>query len=375
MAFTEEQTLIQDMARGFANDRLQPNTTQWEKEGAYPQEILDEMGQLGLFGMTVSEEWDGSDAGYTSFALAAMEIARGDGGLSTVMSVTGSLVCGILQKRGTDDQKEKYLRPLARGEAIGAFCLTEPQAGSDASMLKTQAKKVGNGYVLNGTKQFITSGKIGQYAIVFAITDPEAGKKGMSAFIVPMDLPGFSIAKTEEKMGQKASDTCQINFDDVELDGSHLIGKEGDGYKIALKNLESGRIGVAAQSVGMAQAAFDFALQYSKERIAFGKPIFEHQAVGFRLAEMATNLEAARQLVLNAARMKDENIPCLKEACMAKLFVSEMAEKVCSDAIQTLGGYGYLSEYPVEKIARDVRICQIYEGTSDIQKIVISRGL
>ena len=375
MPFTEEQTLIENMARSFANERLQPNSSDWEKAGEYPQEILDEMGQLGLFGMTVSEEWDGSDAGYIAFALAAMEIARGDGGLSTVMCVTSSLVCGIIQKLGTEDQKEKYLRPLARGEAIGAFCLTEPHAGSDAALLKTRATKMGNGYKLNGTKQFITSGKIGKTAIVFAITDPDAGKKGMSAFIVPMDSKGFSISKTEEKMGQKASDTCQINFDNVELDGSNLIGIEGEGYKIALQNLESGRIGIAAQSVGMAQAAYDYALQYAKERIAFGKPIFEHQAVGFRLAEMATNIEAGRLMVLNTARLKDEGIPCLKEACMAKLFASEMAEKVCSDAIQTLGGYGYLSEYPVEKIARDVRVCQIYEGTSDIQKIVISRAL
>ncbi|MGY8986353.1 MAG: acyl-CoA dehydrogenase family protein [Sphingomonadales bacterium] len=375
MIFTEEQNLIQDMARNFANDRLQPNSAQWEKTGEYPQEIIDEMGELGLFGMTVSEEWGGSDAGFTAFALATMEIARGDGGLSTIMSVTSSLVCGIIQKLGTKEQKETYLPSLACGESMGAFCLTEAQAGSDAAMIKTYATKVESRYKLNGTKQMITSGRIGKTAIVFAITKPGAGKKGLSAFIVPMNKPGFLISKTEEKMGQKASDCCQINFDDVELDGSHLIGQEGDGYKIALQNLESGRIGIAAQSVGMAQAAYDYALQYAKERITFGKPIFEHQAVGFRLAEMATNLEAARQLVLNAAHLKDQSVPCLKEACMAKLFASEMAEKVCSDAIQTLGGYGYLSEYPVEKIARDVRVCQLYEGTSDIQKIVISRAL
>lgn len=375
MILTEEQTMTRDMARAFARDKLAPAAAGWEKALCYPQEILAEMGALGLMGMCVPEEWDGAGAGYVSYALAIMEIAGGDGGLSTVMSVNNSPVCAVLQNSGSDAQKEQYLRPLARGEMIGAFCLTEPAAGSDAGALTTRARKSGNGYVISGTKQFITSGKIAGAAIVFAVTDPEAGKRGISAFVMPTGTKGYTVARTEDKLGQKASDTCQIVFEDMEVPGDALLGNEGEGYRIALQNLETGRIGIAAQSVGMAAAALDYAIEYAGERETFGKPIIDHQAVGFRLADMATRLEAARQLVLHAAAMKDAALACTREAAMAKLFASEMAEEVCSAAIQTLGGYGYLADYPVERIYRDVRVCQIYEGTSDIQKLLITRAL
>jgi len=375
MILSEEQGMIRDMARSFARDRIAPNAAAWEKAGEIPADMLREMGALGLMGMTVPSEWDGAETDYASYALALMEIAGGDGGLSTLMSVNNAPMCAAILANGTEDQKEKFLKPMARGDIIGAFCLTEPQAGSDASMLKTKAERTNSGWRINGTKQFITSGKIGGAAIIFAVTDPDAGKRGISAFLVPTDTPGYEIASLEHKLGQKSSDTCQISFNDMEVPTECLLGAEGAGYKVALSNLETGRIGIAAQSVGMARAAYEYALTYAKERVAFGKPIFEHQAVAFRLADMATQIEAAELLVLNAAGKKDAGEPCLKEACMAKLFASEMAERVCSDAIQTLGGYGYLSEYPIEKIYRDVRVCQIYEGTSDIQRIVISREI
>jgi butyryl-CoA dehydrogenase len=375
MILSEEQRMVRDMARSFAQDRIVPNAAAWEKAGEIPADFLREMGELGLMGMTVPEEWDGAETDYVSYALALMEIAAGDGGLSTLMSVNNAPVCAAVLANGTDAQKEQFLKPLARGEMIGAFCLTEPQAGSDASMLKTRAERTNAGWVINGTKQFITSGKIGGAAIVFAVTDPSAGKRGISAFLVPTDTKGYTVASLEHKLGQKSSDTCQIAFVDMEVPTDCLLGAEGAGYKVALSNLETGRIGIAAQSVGMARAAYDYALAYAQEREAFGKAIIEHQAVGFRLADMATELKAAELMVLNAAAMKDAGEPCLKEACMAKLFASETAEKICSAAIQTLGGYGYLSEYPVEKIYRDVRVCQIYEGTSDIQRIVISREI
>ncbi|MCJ9428989.1 acyl-CoA dehydrogenase family protein [Kordiimonas marina] len=375
MILSEEQRMVRDMARAFASDRIAPNARDWEKAGEIPAEFLREMGELGLLGMTVPEEWGGAETDYVSYALALMEIAAGDGGLSTLMSVNNAPVCAAVLANGTDEQKERFLKPLARGEMIGAFCLTEPQAGSDASMLRTKAERTNSGWKLNGSKQFITSGKIGGAAIVFAVTDPSAGKRGISAFLVPTDTPGYRVAGLEHKLGQKSSDTCQIAFEDMEVPADCLLGAEGAGYKVALSNLETGRIGIAAQSVGMARAAYEYALAYAQEREAFGKPIIEHQAVGFRLADMATSVQAAELMVLNAAAKKDAVEPCLKEACMAKLFASEVAEKVCSGAIQTLGGYGYLSEYPVEKIYRDVRVCQIYEGTSDIQRIVITREI
>jgi butyryl-CoA dehydrogenase len=372
---TEEQMMIRDMAREFARERIAPNASRWDREDEFPADVLKEMGELGLYGMVVPEQWGGAETDYVSFALAIEEIAAGDGACSTILSVNNSVVCGPLLKFGSDYLKERYLKPLASGEMLGCFCLTEPQAGSDASALRTRAVKEGDEYIITGTKQFITSGKHAQVAIVFAVTDPEAGKRGISAFAVPTDSAGYTVASIEEKMGQHASDTAQIVFDDCRIPADHLIGQEGEGYKIALSNLESGRIGIAAQSVGMARAAYETALEYARERESFGKPIIKHQAVAFRLADMATRVEAAHLMVMNAAQLRDADTPCLKEACMAKLFASEAAEKVCSEAMQVLGGYGYLKDFPIEKIYRDVRITQIYEGTSDIQRIVIARQI
>jgi len=330
---------------------------------------------LGCYGICVPEEWGGANLDYMSLALVLEEIAAGDGGTSTVISVTNCPVNAILMKFGNVVQKKQWLMPLSRGELLGAFCLTEPHVGSDASGLRTTAVKDGNSYVINGVKQFITSGKNGDVAIVIAVTDKGAGKKGMSAFLVPTSTPGYHVARLEDKLGQHSSDTAQINFDNCRIPAENLIGLEGQGYGIALGGLEGGRIGIAAQSVGMARSAFEFALQYAKDRQSFGTAIFNHQAVGFRLAECATQLEAARQLIWHAASLRDAGKPCLKEAAMAKLFASEMAEKVCSAAIQTLGGYGVVNDFPVERIYRDVRVCQIYEGTSDVQKIIIQRAL
>jgi hypothetical protein len=333
------------------------------------------MGELGLMGMLVPEEWGGSGADFPSYALAVEEIAAGDGACSTVMGVQNSVTCAPILDHGTHEQKERFLKPLARGEMMGAFALTEPQAGSDAGAIRTRAEMRGNRYVVNGTKQFITSGKTADMTLIFAVTDPDAGKKGISAFLVPTDTPGYVVAGTEKKLGQRGSDTCQIVFDDMELSPDLMLGEPGQGYRIALGNLEGGRIGIAAQAVGMARAANEAALAYARERETFGKPIFEHQAVAFRLADMATRIEVARQMVLHAAALRQAGQPCLKEASMAKLFASEMAEQVCSDAIQIHGGYGYLNDFPVEKIYRDVRVCQIYEGTSDVQRLVIARAL
>jgi alkylation response protein AidB-like acyl-CoA dehydrogenase len=375
MRLSEEQRMIRDMARDFAHEKLQPNAARWDREHEFPADAVAEMGALGLMGMLVPEEWGGAATDNVAYALALEEVAAGDGSCSTIMSVHNSVGCMPILRFGTAEQKQRFLGPLARGEMLAAFCLTEPQAGSDASSIRTRARLDGNHWVLNGTKQFITSGNRADIAIVFAVTDPEAGKKGISAFIVPTKTPGYRVASVERKLGQHASDTCQIVFEEMRLTPDLMLGEAGQGYRIALSNLEGGRIGIAAQSVGMARAAYEAALAYAKERQSFGKPIIEHQAVGFRLADMATQIEAARLLVLNAAEKRDAGEPCLKEAAMAKLFASEMAEKVCSDAIQIHGGYGYLEDFPVERIYRDVRVCQIYEGTSDIQRLVISRAL
>jgi len=375
MILNEEQTLIRDMVRNFAQDRIAPNAREWEANEAFPPEIFAEMAELGLMGMVAPAEVGGSEIGYVGLALALEEIAAGDGALSTVLSVHNSVGYGPILKFGSNEQKEKFLAPMVAGEKLGCFALTEPHTGSDASALKCRAKRDGDHYVLNGTKQFITSGKIGDTLIAFAVTDPDKGGKGISAFIVPTDTPGYIVSSLEHKMGQKASDTAQIVFEDMRIPAENLLGEEGMGYKIALSNLESGRIGIASQCVGMARAALDAAVEYAKEREAFGKPISEHQAIAFKLADMATQVHAARQMVLHAASLKDADQPCLKEASMAKVFASEMAERVCSDAIQIFGGYGYSSEFPVEKYYRDVRICQIYEGTSEVQKIVISRAV
>ncbi len=375
MILSEEQQLIRDTARAFAQEQLAPNAPAWDRESTFPRDALQQMGELGLLGMLVPEEWDGAGADHVAYALAIEEIAAGDGACSTIMSVHNSVACAPILRYGSDEQKQRFLKPMARGELLGAFALSEPQAGSDAANLRTRASRDGNGYVLNGVKQFITSGKHADIVITFAVTDPAAGKRGISAFIVPSDTKGYEVARVERKLGQHASDTAQIVFDQLKLPGDHLLGNEGEGYRIALSNLEGGRIGIAAQSVGMARAAYQAAVSFAKEREAFGKPIAEHQAIAFRLADMATQIDAARLLVLRAAALRDAGEPCLKEASMAKLFASEMAEQVCSAAIQIHGGYGYLNDFPVERIYRDVRVSQIYEGTSDVQRMVISREL
>jgi alkylation response protein AidB-like acyl-CoA dehydrogenase len=375
MILTEQQEMIRESAARFAQERLAPSTRKWEAAGAVDVEVLREMGQLGFMGMTVPEEYSGAGLDYVSYALALMEIASGDGAVSTIMSVNNAPVCAILQSVASEALRRKYLAPLAAGEMIGAFALTEPEAGSDAAALKTRAVRTNAGYEITGTKQFITSGRIAGAVIVFAVTDPTAGKRGMSAFLVPAGTPGMSVSSLEHKMGQEASDTAQLSFENAVVPHDHLIGNEGEGYRIALANLEAGRIGIAAQCAGMARAALRHAVDYSKERSAFGKNISEHQAVAFRLADMATQLHAAETMILHAAALRDAGAPCLKEACMAKLFASEAAERICSDAIQIFGGYGYSRELPVEKIYRDVRVAQIYEGTSDVQRIIISRQL
>jgi butyryl-CoA dehydrogenase len=375
MVLSEQHEMIRDALRSFSQERLAPNAARWDKEHHFPQEELKGLAALGAFGVAVPEELGGAGLDYVSLALVLEEIAAGDGGTSTVISVNNCPVCSIAMMYANDAQKEQWLKPLARGDMLGAFCLTEPHVGSDASALRTTAIRDGDHYVLNGVKQFITSGKYADVAIVMAVTDKGAGKKGISAFWVPTATPGYIVARLEEKLGQHSSDTAQILFENCRIPAQNLIGDEGQGYKIALSGLEGGRIGIASQAVGMARAAFEAALAYAKERTSFGKTIFEHQAVQFKLSDMATQIEAARQLIMHAASMKDAGKPCLKEAAMAKLFASEMAERVCSDAIQIHGGYGYVSDFPVERIYRDVRVCQIYEGTSDIQKILIGRAL
>jgi butyryl-CoA dehydrogenase len=375
MILSEEHQMIRDALRAFSQERLAPNAARWDREHHFPKEELQELAQLGAFGVAVPEQYGGAGLDYVALALVLEEIAAGDGGTSTVISVNNCPVCSIGMRYASEAQKQRWLRPLAQGELLGAFALTEPHTGSDAAALRTTANRDGDHYVINGTKQFITSGKNGDVAIVMAITDKAAGKKGISAFWVPTDTPGYIVAGIEHKMGQHSSDTAQIVFDNCRVPVENLIGEEGQGYKIALSGLEGGRIGIASQSVGMARAAYEAALAYAKERTSFGSPIFDHQAVQFRLAEMAMGIEAARQLILHAASMKDAGLPCLKEAAMAKLFASEMAERVVSSAMQVFGGYGYVTDFPIERIYRDVRVCQIYEGTSDIQKILIARAL
>jgi butyryl-CoA dehydrogenase len=375
MILSEEHQMIRDALRSYAQERLAPNAARWDKEHYFPKDELKELAGLGAFGVAVPEQYGGAGLDYVSLALVLEEIAAGDGGTSTIISVNNCPVCSIAMMYANEAQKQKWLRPLAQGEMLGAFALTEPHTGSDAAALRTTATRDGDEYIINGTKQFITSGKNGDVAIVMAVTDKAAGKKGISAFWVPTNTPGYIVAGIEHKMGQHSSDTAQIVFENCRVPAENLIGEEGQGYKIALSGLEGGRIGIASQSVGMARAAFEAALAYAKERESFGTRIFDHQAVQFRLAEMAMQIEAARQLILHAASMKDAGVPCLKEAAMAKLFASEMAERVVSSAMQVFGGYGYVADFPIERIYRDVRVCQIYEGTSDIQKILIARAL
>jgi butyryl-CoA dehydrogenase len=375
MLLNETQQLIRETMRAFAQERLAPNAARWDREAHFPRDELRDLGKLGALGVVVPERWGGAGLDYVSLAVTLEEIAAGDGATSTMLSVQNSVVCGPLEAYGTDAQRERWLAPLARGEILGCFCLTEPHVGSDAGAIATRAERDGDDYVLNGVKQFITTGKNADVAIVFAVTDRAAGKKGISAFVVETGTPGFLVARVEDKLGQRASDTAQIVLDGCRVPAANLLGREGQGYRIALANLEAGRIGIAAQAVGMARAAYEAALAYARERTSFGKPLVEHQAVSFRLADMATEIEAARQMVWHAATLRDAGQPCLKEASMAKLFASEMAERVCSSAIQVHGGYGYVSDFPVERIYRDVRVCQIYEGTSEIQRLVIGRAI
>ena len=375
MLLGEDHIAVQDAVRAYVQDRIAPKAAEWDKTHHFPKAELKGLAELGCYGVAVPTEYDGAGLDYLALSLILEEIAAGDGATSTIVSVNNCPVCSILMAWGSEAQKQAWLKQLARGEMLGAFCLTEPHVGSEAGGLKTTATKDGAHYVLNGVKQFITSGKNGDVAIVMAVTDKAAGKRGISAFIVPTSTPGYTVARLEDKTGQHASDTAQILFENCRVPAENLIGDEGQGLKIALSGLEGGRIGIASQSVGMARAAFEAALAYSKQRVTFGRPIFEHQALQFRLADMATEIEVARQMIHHAASLKDAGRPCLKEAAMAKLFASEMAERVCSAAIQIHGGYGYVSDFPVERIWRDVRVCQIYEGTSDVQRILIGRAL
>ncbi|MBL8330269.1 MAG: acyl-CoA dehydrogenase family protein [Rubrivivax sp.] len=375
MLLSDDHLAVQDAVRSFVRVEIAPHAAQWDKAHAFPKQALRGLAALGCYGVAVPEAWGGAGMDYRALAVILEEIAAGDGGTSTIISVNNCPVCSILMTFGNEDQKRRFLVPLARGEMLGAFCLTEPHVGSEAGGLRTTAQRDGDQYVLNGVKQFITSGQHGDVAIVMAVTDKAAGKKGISAFLVPTATPGYQVARLEEKMGQHSSDTAQILFEDCRVPRANLLGEEGMGLKIALSGLEGGRIGIASQAVGMARAAFEAALAYAHQRQAFGTAIFNHQAVQFKLSDMATQIEAARQLIHHAAALKDAGRPCLKEAAMAKLFASEMAERVCSDAIQVHGGYGYVSDFPVERIYRDVRVCQIYEGTSEVQKILIGRAL
>jgi alkylation response protein AidB-like acyl-CoA dehydrogenase len=375
MLLSEDHRAVQDAVRAYVQDRIAPQAAVWDRNHHFPVDELRGLAELGCYGVAVPAAWGGAGLDYLALAVILEEIAAGDGATSTVVSVNNCPVCSILMAWASDAQKERWLKPLASGALLGAFCLTEPHVGSQADGLTTTATRDGDHYVLNGVKQFITSGKNGDLAIVMAVTDKAAGKKGISAFLVPTTTPGYSVARLEEKLGQHASDTAQVLFENCRVPAENLLGEEGQGLKIALSGLEGGRIGIGAQAIGMARAAFDAALAYAKERVAFGKPIFEHQALQFRLAEMATKIEVARQMVHHAAALKDAGRPCLKEAAMGKLFASEMAERVCSEAIQIHGGYGYVADFPVERIYRDVRVCQIYEGTSDVQKMLIARAL
>jgi butyryl-CoA dehydrogenase len=370
-----DHVMVRDAVRDFARAEIAPHAAEWDRHCTFPKEALAGLAQLGCFGVTVPEIYGGAGLDTLALSVILEEIAAADGALSTIISVNNCPVCSILEGFASEAQKEQWLRPLARGDMLGAFCLTEPAVGSDAGRLSTRADATQDGFVLNGVKQFITSGKNADVAIVLAVTDKSAGKRGISAFLVPTTARGYIVARLEEKLGQHASDTAQILFEDCFVPRENLIGAEGAGYRIALAGLEGGRIGIASQALGMARAAFDAALAYANDRESFGVKLFEHQALQFRLADLATQIEAARHLIWHAATLRDANVPCLKEAAMAKLFASEMAERVCSESLQVFGGYGYVNDFPVERIYRDVRVCQIYEGTSDIQKILIGRAL
>ena len=375
LELTEEQVMIRDMARDFARNEIAPHAQAWEKAGWIDDGLVAKMGELGLLGMMVPEEWGGSYIDYVAYALAVEEISAADGAAGTLMSVHSSVGCGPVLNYGSDAQKQQWLEKLASGQAIGCFCLTEPQAGSEAHNLRTRAELKDGEWVLNGAKQFVSNGKRAQLAIVFAVTDPELGKRGLSAFLVPTDNPGYSVDRMEHKMGIRASDTCAVTLSNCRIPAENLLGERGKGLSIALSNLEGGRIGIAAQALGIARAAFEAALAYARDRVQFDKPIIEHQSIANLLADMHTRINASRLLVLHAARLRTAGKPCLSEASQAKLFASEMAEWVCSKAVQIHGGYGYLEDYPVERYYRDARITQIYEGSSEIQRLLIAREL
>jgi alkylation response protein AidB-like acyl-CoA dehydrogenase len=375
LEFTEEQVMIRDMARAFARNEIAPYAQAWEKAGWIDDKLVAKMGELGLLGMVVPEEWGGTYVDYVAYALAVEEISAGDGATGALMSIHNSVGCGPVLNYGTQAQKKTWLAQLASGQAIGCFCLTEPHAGSEAHNLRTRAELQDGQWVINGAKQFVSNGKRAKLAIVFAMTDPQLGKKGLSAFLVPTDTPGFIVDRTEHKMGIRASDTCAVTLNDCRIPADNLLGERGKGLNIALSNLEGGRIGIAAQALGIARAAFEAALAYARERVQFDKPIIEHQSIANMLADMHTQLNASRLLILHAARLRSAGNPCLSEASQAKLFASEMAEKVCSKAVQIHGGYGYLEDYPVERYYRDARITQLYEGTSEIQRLLIAREL
>ncbi|AWM58157.1 acyl-CoA dehydrogenase family protein [Stutzerimonas frequens] len=375
LELSEDQRMIRDMARDFARREIAPHAQAWEKAGWIDDALVAQMGELGLLGMVVPEEWGGSYIDYVAYALAVEEISAGDGATGALMSIHNSVGCGPVLNYGSQAQKDEWLAELASGRAIGCFALTEPQAGSEAHNLRTRAELVDGQWVLNGSKQFCSNAKRAKLAIVFAVTDPDLGKKGLSAFLVPTDTPGFAVERSEHKMGIRASDTCAVSLSDCRIPQANLLGERGKGLAIALSNLEGGRIGIGAQALGIARAAFEAALLYARERVQFGKPIAEHQSIANMLADMQTQLNAARLLILHAARLKSAGLPCLSEASQAKLFASEMAEKVCSQAVQIHGGYGYLEDYPVERYYRDARITQIYEGSSEIQRLLIAREL
>ena len=375
MLLSDDQILIRESAREFAQGEIAPRAAEMDKTAEFPADIAVKLGELGFLGMTISEEWGGIGADNVSLALVIEEISAADGACGLLVGLQNSVVCGPINQFGSKEQKERFLRPAARGEMRGCFCLTEPQAGSDASNLRTRAELRGNRYIVNGSKQFISSGSTADFALIFGVTDPDAGKKGISAFIALTDADGYQVVTREDKLGQRASDTCQLSFNDLEVFPDMVLGEPGEGYRIALSNLEGGRIGIGAQALGIARAAYEAALSYAKDRESMGRPIIEHQAVAFRLADMATKIEVSRQMILHAATIKDSGRPALKEASMAKLFASEMAEEVCSAAIQIHGGYGFVRGYPVERLWRDVRVCTIYEGTSDVQRLVIGREI
>ncbi len=375
MLLNDQQTAIRDMARDFARHEISPFAADWDRREFVPVDTLARMGALGLMGVCVPAAWDGAGADFVSYASAMEEIAYGDAGIANMMAATNFPYNAAVLAHGTDAQKEKFLRPAAAGRELAAFLLSEPQVGSDAANLQTRAVRSGDRYIIDGAKNFITSGQTAKLAMIFAVTDPAAGKNGISCFLARTDSPGYRVARLEKKLGHRTCDTCQIVLDKLEVPAADMLGAPGTGLRVALSSLDSGRIGVAAQSVGVARAAFDAALAYARVRVTFGKPLIEHQAIAFQLADMSTRIEAARQLYLHAALLKDLGRASPKEASMAKLFASEMAEEVTSAAIQIHGGYGFLNDYPVEKYYRDMRVFQIYDGPSEIQKMLIAREL